>query len=290
MRREGVGADRWVCRLPPNRLLESSRVRGQPTRRLGLSLIMTSLLLLQPPPIWADPVVEPDTENGGTSSAVEAESRALWTFPFLISLGVHGGYDSNPNTTSNGSGSWFTEQQLTLTYDRLRGPIDLKTLATLGVVERFNGETDVNSSLDLSLNYQVSPRLTLGATVNAVYTSEPNFAANVGPTQRAGNYFTTVDGLSANYQWAPRFSTVSSYSFTLVRYQNSSTAAFSDRQENALGQEFRFDLLRDTVLVADYRFLVVNYVSNPLDSTTNFALAGVEHCSIAGCKVSFAAA
>ncbi|MFB4187180.1 outer membrane beta-barrel protein, partial [Bacillus velezensis] len=31
------------------------------------------------------------------------------------------------------------------------------------------------------------------------------------------------------------------------------------------------------VLVADYRFLVVNYVTNPLDSTTNFVLAGVEH-------------
>ncbi len=122
-----------------------------------------------------------------------------------------------------------------------------------------------------------SPRLTLGVTVNAVYTSEPSFAANVGPTQRAGNYFATADGLSAAYQWSPRFSTVSTYSFRLVRYQNSSTAAFSDRQENTLGEEFRFDLWRDTVLVADYRFLVVNYVTNPLDSTTNFALAGVEH-------------
>jgi hypothetical protein len=108
------------------------------------------------------------------------------------------------------------------------------------------------TSLDLSLSYAASPRLTLGASINAVYTSEPNFASNVGPTQRAGNYFATADGLSAAYQWSRRFSTVSTYSFRLVRYQDSSTAAFSDRQENTLGEEFRFDLLRDTVLVADY--------------------------------------
>ena len=182
---------------------------------------MAGLVLLQPPLIWADPAVELGPENTTTASAVEDESRALWTFPFLITFGVHGGYDSNPNTTRNGSGSPFTDQQLTLAYDRLRGPLDLKTLAAFGVVERFDGETDVNTSLDLSLSYQASPRLTLGATVNAVYTSEPSFAANVGPTQRAGNYFATADGLSAAYQWSPRFSTVSSYSFLLVRYEDS---------------------------------------------------------------------
>jgi hypothetical protein len=159
----------------------------------------------------------------------------------------------------------------------LRGPLDLKALAAFGVVERYDGGTDVNTSLDLSLSYQASPRLTLGMTVNAVYTSEPSFAANVGPTQRAGNYFTTADGLSVAYLWTPRFSTVSRYSFLLVRYEDSATAAFSDRQENTLGEEFRFELVRDTVLVADYRFLLVNYVTNPLNSTTNFALAGVEH-------------
>ena len=156
----------------------------------------------------------------------EEESQAQSRFPLLISFGVHGGYDSNPNTTTDGSGSLFTNQQLNLAYDRLRGPVDLKALAGVGVVERANGETDVNTSLDLSLSYSASRRLTLAGTINAVYTSEPDFASNVGPTQRAGNYFTTADALSAAYQWSRRFSTVSRYSFLLVRYQNSATARF----------------------------------------------------------------
>jgi Putative beta-barrel porin 2 len=241
-------------------------------------LLLASLILFQPSSAWAaEPVGEIVTEDSTAPIATEEETRMPSKIPFLITFGVHGGYDSNPNTTTSGSGSLFTDQQLTLAYDRLRGPLDLKALAAVGAVERANGETNPTTSLDLLLSYAASPRLTLSASINGVYTSEPNFASNVGPTQRAGNYFTTADALTAAYQWSGRFSTVSSYSFKLVRYENSATAAFSDRQENTLGEEFRFDLFRTTVLVADYRFLVVNYVSNPLDSTTNFLLAGVEH-------------
>jgi hypothetical protein len=240
--------------------------------------MLTYLILFQPSSVWAaEPVSEIVTHDSSVPDTVEEESRVQSRIPFLITFGVHGGYDSNPNTSSDGSGSLFTDQQLTLAYDRLRGPLDLKALAAVGVVERYNLGTDVNTSLDLSLSYAASPRLTLSASINAVYTAEPNFASNVGPTQRAGNYFATADELSAAYQWSGRFSTVSTYSFRLVRYENSSTAAFSDRQENAFGKEFRFDLFRTTVLVADYRFLMVNYLSAPLDSTTNFLLAGVEH-------------
>ena len=43
-----------------------------------------------------------------------------------------------------------------------------------------------------------------------------------------------------------------------------------------LGEEFRFAASRHTVVVANYRFLVVDYVTLPQDSITNFFLAGVE--------------
>ncbi len=244
----------------------------------GLKLGLAMLIIFQGASLWAaEPAVEIVTQDSAAQSSPEEVRPKQSQFPFLITFGVHGGYDSNPDTTSDGSGSFFTDQQLTLAYDRLRGSLDSKALATVGVVERGNGETDVNASLDLSFSYAASPRLTLGADLNAVYTSEPTFTSNVGPTQRAGNYFTTADQLSAAYQWSRRVSTLSTYSFRLVRYENSATAAFSDRQENTLGQEFRFEAWRNTILVADYRFQLVNYVSAPLDSTTNYVLAGVEH-------------
>ena len=70
-------------------------------------------------------------------------------------------------------------------------------------------------------------------------------------------------------------STVTSYSLRLLRYEDSS-ASFLDREEHTFSEEFRADLGRKTVLVGDYRFLLVNYDTFPRDSTTHFLLAGVE--------------
>ena len=226
--------------------------------------------------IWAEPAVEIVTENSNTSSAIEAENRAPSKFPFLISFGVHGGYDSNSTTTSNGSGSLFTDEQLTLSYDRTRGPTNLSILSGVGVIERSDQSPDTNAFLDLSLSHRATERLTLDGRVDAVYGSEPTFNSDVGLNRRAGNYFNMVDLLSATYQWSRRISTVSSFSFTLIRYENALTAVLTDREEYLFGEELRFDLLRNTVLVADYRFLVVNYDSIPQDSTTHFVLVGVE--------------
>ena len=197
-------------------------------------------------------------------------------FPFLISFGVHGGYDSNARTTPNPVGSWFTHQELTLSYDRSRESTKLAILARGGAVERFSANTDANGSLDLSLVHQVSERLTLSATINAAYQAEPTFATDLGLSRRAGNYFSTADLFAVAYQWTPRFSTVTSYSFDLIRYENAVAAATTDRQDYTLGEEFRFAASRHTVLVANYRFLVVDYVTLPQDSITNFFLAGVE--------------
>ncbi len=235
-------------------------------------------MALPVPAVWAaeEPVVEIVTDNGTTSSTAGVEEPAQSKFPLLISFGAHAGYDSNFETTSNPVGSWFADQQLTLAYDRTRGPTDLSIVSSIGVVERFGHGSDENGFLDLSLAHRVSERLTLNARINAAYQSEPNFTTNVGPTRRAGNYFSTADDFSAAYQWLRRFSTVSSFSLALVRYQESFTAAFSDRQQYTFGEEFRFNLLRNTVLVGDYRFQVVDYVTAPLDSTTHFALLGAE--------------
>jgi hypothetical protein len=196
--------------------------------------------------------------------------------PFLISFGVHGGYDSNPRTLPDPVGSWFTSQELTLSYERSREATKLEILARGEAVERFNANTDANGLLDLSLDHQVSERLTLSAKVNAAYKAEPDFATDLSLTRRAGNYFSTSDLFSVAYQWARRFSTVSNFSFRLLRYEDAVVAATTDRQDYTLGEEFRYAASRHTVLVGNYRFLVVDYVTLPQDSVTNFFLAGVE--------------
>ncbi len=222
------------------------------------------------------PQVEIFSQEGPVTSTSLAENPITSPLPLLISLGAHLGYDDNSQTTSNSQGHFFTSQVLTASYDRTRPGTQIRLIAGAGLVERFGQGTDVNAYINLSLAHQVTPRLTLGATIDSAYTAEPNFAENVGPDQRMGNYFHTNDGLSASYRWTRRFSTATSYSLSLVRYENSFVASFTDREEHTLGEEFRFTLTPATVLVADYQFLIVDYDSFPRDSLTHFALLGVE--------------
>lgn len=251
--------------------------RAHPIRLFALGITLAYSLVLHVLPLWAaDPTVEIFTQNNRPAAGERAKTNEHSFLPFLVSFGLHVGYDSNSRTTANGSSSFFTDEELTLAYDRTRGPLDLHILSGAGVVERFGLKTDVNAFLDLSLTYRVSPRLTLTGKIDAAYRAEPDFTSDVGVTGRAGNYFTTNNELSAAYQWSRRFSTVSSYTLRLIRYENSLVAASTDREEHTLGEEFRLALFRQTVVVADYRFLVVDYDTFPRDSLTHFALVGVE--------------
>jgi hypothetical protein len=252
-------------------------------RLLMLLLTIGGLIWMQAPQTpAAEPVgeISPQSDSevvytgAATGEGVSQKGPSL--FPFLISFGVHGGYDSNARTSPDPMGSWFSSQELTLSYERAREATNLAILARGGVVERFSANTDANGSLDLSLDHQVSDRLTLTAGITAAYRAEPTFATDLGLSRRAGNYFSTADLFSVAYKWTQRFSTVSSFSFRLLRYDDNLTAAFSDRQDYTLGEEFRFAAARHTALVANYRFLVVDYVTLPQDSITNFFLAGVE--------------
>jgi hypothetical protein len=256
----------------------SLRARARAGRRLsGLILALTFITLIHPSRVaGTEPVEDTSTEYSGAATGEGVSPKGPSLLPFLITFGVHGGYDSNPRTESDPVGSWFTQQELTLSYERLRESTKLAILARGGAVERFSANTDTNGSLDLSLDHQVSERLTLSAKLNAAYQAEPTFATDLGLSRRAGNYFSTSEVFSLAYQWTSRFSSVSSYSFQLLRYENAVAAAATDRQDYTLGEEFSFAASRHTVVVANYRFLVVDYVTLPQDSITNFFLAGVE--------------
>ena len=253
------------------------RVRSRAAGLSGLIAALALLTLFHPLPVTGmEPEEEAATEYSGAATGEGVSEKGPSLLPFLITFGVHGGYDSNPRTNQI---RWVpgspnrNSRSLTIVSASRRNS---RSLPEGGAIERFNANTDANGSLDLSLDHQVSERLTLSAKINAAYQAEPTFATDLGLSRRAGNYFSTTDLFSVAYQWTPRFSTVSSYSFELLRYENAVAAAATDRQDYTLGEEFRFAASRHTVFVANYRFLVVDYVTLPQDSITNFFLAGVE--------------
>jgi putative beta-barrel porin BBP2 len=223
------------------------------------------------------------------SSASEAAGLGwLPAVPVQITAGVDMGYDDNVTLSSSGQGSVFTRENVVLTYAR---PSERTQVSLIGV-GRFSQYFDVSGlnetagNVTLSLAHNFSSRLSFYASVYGTYQNQPNFQSNVGPQNVVSPFFDTVDIFSLTYHWSSRLSLVTSYTFERVQYFSSSTGNSQNGVQNTLAQnriqntfseEFQFNLTSRTVLVGEYRYETINYDTAPLNSTTNFLLAGVNH-------------
>jgi len=88
---------------------------------------------------------------------------------------------------------------------------------------------DISVSGGLSIQHRASPRLTLTADLSAAYLTEPLFSDNIGIARRSGNFFYAQDQVSAAYLWAPRFQTVTSYTFFALAYDDNEPPRFRRR-------------------------------------------------------------
>jgi hypothetical protein len=144
--------------------------------------------------------------------------------------------------------------------------------------EHVSGQQyDIDLKGAVGITYKASPRLTLGSTLLVEYLTEPSFDAPGGLNSRNGNYFYTTDKAFVAYNWSHRFSTKTSYTFEAFNYDNSAVGSFSNRVSNTFGNEFHFQLVPTTSLGAEYRYAIVTYEDGSLNSTTHFALGGIDH-------------
>ena len=228
------------------------------------------------------------------SSASEAAGLGwLPAVPVQITAGLDIGYDDNVTLSSPGQGqgsqgSVFARENVVLTYAR---PGERTQIALIGV-GRFSqyfdvsGQNETAGNVTMSLTHNFSSRLSFYASVYGTYQNEPNFTSNVGPQNVRSPFFDTVDIFALTYHWFLRFRTVTSYTFERVYYTSSSNGnsqtgvqntLAQNRVQNTFGEEFQFSLTSRTVLVGEYRFEAIDYDTAPLNSTTNFVLAGINH-------------
>ncbi|MEO5718851.1 MAG: hypothetical protein ABIR29_09795, partial [Chthoniobacterales bacterium] len=218
---------------------------------------------------------QPKSANGANVETTTVV-RYLEPPPVQIFSSIGAGYDDNFLTSPRPRGSWFSNARVTLSYAHRSASTQFSLVGGGGILAYIPARTDTNAFVDLSVDHKVSRRLSLNLDLYASYQAEPDFGANIGPSRRAGNYFQNTDTLSATYQLARRWSSVSSYTARVIRYDDRFTAAFTDRTEQTFAEELRYDLSRTTTLAGDYRFELVDYTTAPRDSSTHFLLAGVD--------------
>jgi hypothetical protein len=242
-------------------------------------LFATFCLVLQPGRTWS--------QNAVGSTSEQAGLGWLPAIPIQINADLGGGYDDNVTLSSSGQGSVFMRENVVLTYDR---PGQRTQFFVVGV-GRFSqyfdvsGQNETSGNVTMSLTHNFSSRLSFYASLFGTYQNEPNFRSNVGPQNLRTPFFDTVDIFALTYHWLLRFSTVTSYTFERVQYfssstgtsTSSSTANSQNRVQNTFSEQFQFSLTSRTVLVGEYRFAAVDYDTAPLNSTTNFVLAGINH-------------
>jgi putative salt-induced outer membrane protein YdiY len=224
---------------------------------------------------------------GGSTSGSGGEG-----VPLEITSGVDFGYDdhvigSNAATSSNSPSSFFTKENLVLTYDRPGERTEFRLLA----VGRFTqfidvGTEDKDLSVTASLTHRFTTRLSFNAEIYGAYQTEPDFQSNVGPTNVRAPHFDTNDVFSLTYHWLPRLATVTSYTFQRIKYESSSVSsspssaaigAAQDRFQNTLAERLQYSLTSRTSFTGEYRFEVIDYDTAPRDATIHFALGGLEH-------------
>ena len=230
-----------------------------------------------------------ESSDAKITSIEEVGTGNYSRFPFKVSVSVRGGYDDNVNTSKiDRQESWFTNGAVAITYD-FGSPRTQLSLQTGGGVTYYwddirnvginnNDNFDFNVYVSLSMVHKVNPRLTLMSTDYLTYQTEPDFTLAVGLNRRSGNFFYTQDKSTVAYLWTPRFSTATSYTGGIIWYDDDGIGFFEDRFESTFGNEFRFLVWPTTTLVAEYRFQIVTYDQDlNRDSTTHFALAGIDH-------------
>ena len=208
--------------------------------------------------------------------------------PLEITAGVDLGFDnnvlgSNATTGGSGRGSLSVGENLVLTYDRFAEPTEVHLIG----VGRFTQFPDVGSddkdlTLTLGLTHNFSTRLSFRADVYAAYQTEPNFQSNVGPENVRAPHFDTNNIFSLSYHWLPRLSSITSFTFDRIQYEQTTATTTAvgiaqNRSQYTLAEGLQFSLTTRTNLNLQYRYLIVDYDSAPRDSTTHFALVGFDH-------------
>ena len=199
--------------------------------------------------------------------------------PIQITAGIDMGYDDNATLSNIPEASWFSKENVVLTYDRPGGVTQFSLLGVGRFSQFFDvkGQDETAGNVTMALTHEFSTRLSFYASIYGAYQTEPNFQSDVGPENVRAAYFYTTDILSLTYYWLPRLSTVTSYTFQRIKYDQSSIGSFQDRVQSTFGEQLQYSLTRRTNLIGDYRYEVINYDTAPSDSTTNYVLVGFDH-------------
>ena len=196
-----------------------------------------------------------------------------------ISASINGGYDDNVLLTPNGSPSWFANPNVNLSYQFGSARLAMDLFARGGIIYYFDHPGGLNYdpivSLDFSLAYKITLRLTLDFSTSSFYGAQPDFSTALSSTRRLGNYISSENRLSAHYKLSPRLTSVTGFFLSALEYE-SSAASRNNRLEPGFSQQLRYLWQPTTTVSGAYRITVNEGQGAQGGSTTQSLVAGLQ--------------
>jgi hypothetical protein len=260
-----------------------------------------------------DPGPAPSTTTG-TASALQNDEAALdavgtagnpplqeidigegrYTgFPLRFTVGLQEGYNSNVYATQNNpTQSAFTALNFGVYYDFGSPRLTITTSLTGNLSYYYAAQNQnwlPNVYWGLDVEYNVTPRLTLGFNTTTAYLTQGSAGLYGAPVEAFNQgYFYSSSGFEAEYAWAEKFSTITTYSPLFLIYSDNNQQNQLGRVQQTFGQQFLYLWRPTTSLVAEYRLGLVNYFSaNDLNSWGNYFLGGFNHTLNPGSELVF---
>lgn len=205
--------------------------------------------------------------------------------PFTTTIGVTGGWDSNPGNAPDGAeqDSAYIRGGISAAYGNGSRRTNVNftggfsTIYYFDQVEGQDEDTFYSAQAGVNVFHRASRRLTLGNNTYFTYEIEPDNAIGASAARRLGQYIYGYNSAWASYTWNRRFSTVSRYTISGIDYEDDTEGFAEDRLTHTFSQEMRYVLNRLTTLVGDVRYSFTDYDTGFRDYDSIYLLAGVDH-------------
>jgi hypothetical protein len=136
---------------------------------------------------------------------------------------------------------------------------------------------DHNFRASMRYRRQINRSFSLTNNTFVSYENDPNYDIGLSVNRPTSGYFLLANTLSGTYQWNRRLSTVTSYSFNTIVYEDQSLEGEGYRRHQ-FSNQFRYSFKRRLTGTLTYRYGFSEYEDNEEgDGVNQSLLAGVDY-------------
>lgn len=212
-------------------------------------------LVLAAPSSWAGDngtFVQPEAASSQPAPVLAPDSseNPKW---FTVSATLREEYDDNIFTSKdNKQGSFKTEFSPSFLVDIPLDNSEFSARYTFDGIyysDRSGTPFDLNHEFVTRYDHSFSDRFSIDLRDMFRHFDEPSLFESVGTPYRSGTYNSNLASAEFTAQWTPLFGTVTTYSNSLIKYDDQATSNEQDYMENTVSQDMRFNILPNYTLI-----------------------------------------